>query len=267
MWESNPGHEEKDKGGRPKEEKMRGLITAFRTLTIIPAPGRDTEKMSSSFFFFPFVGGVIGALVCGCAWVIGVKAGWHVGAGVVCVGLGALLTGGIHLDGLADTFDAMGGRTLERRLEIMKDPRVGSFGVIALVVVLLLKCAAIARLSEAGMFIWMILPFIASRAVQVEFAVLLPYARAEGGTAQSFVQGAGWFHFAVAVILAGVLGFAVCGWKGAVMTLAVCIIMPLLAPWMKSKFGGVTGDLLGMASEIAETGALLALAICMSWLK
>jgi adenosylcobinamide-GDP ribazoletransferase len=246
---------------------MKGLITALRTLTIIPVPGRDSEKMSSSLFFFPAVGALIGAAVCACAWVISVKAGWHTGAAVLCVALSALLTGGIHLDGLADTFDALGGHTKERRLEIMKDPRIGSFGVVALVMALLLKCAALERICEAGMFMWIMVPFIASRALQVELAVLLPYARAEGGTAQSFVEGAGKSHFAVAVMQAVFLGFLVCGIQGAAITMAACMVFLPLAVWMKRLFGGVTGDLLGMASEIAETAILLVVAGGGQWLK
>lgn len=243
------------------------MITAIRTLTILPLPGREAEKISGSLFFFPLVGAMIGAAVCGCAWAIGLKGGWNAGAGVLCAAFSALLTGGLHLDGLADTFDALGGHTRERRLEIMKDSRVGSFGVIALVIVLLMKCAAIARLSETGLFLWIVVPFVVSRTVQVELAVILPYSRAEGGTAQSLVEGAGRIHFAAAVVTAAILGAVVCGWKGCAVAAAGCAVFLLFAPWMKRMFGGVTGDLLGMASEIAETGTLAVLALGVKWLN
>ncbi|MEI8191050.1 MAG: adenosylcobinamide-GDP ribazoletransferase [candidate division NC10 bacterium] len=110
---------------------MKGFITAFRTLTIIPLPGKDVEKFSSALFFFPVVGGLVGLLTAFAGWGVGHWLRWPFGAGVAAVALSTVVTGGLHLDGLADGFDSLGGRTRERKLEIMKDPRVGSFGVMA----------------------------------------------------------------------------------------------------------------------------------------
>lgn len=238
---------------------MRGLVTAFRTLTIIPLPGKDAERFSSSLYFFPLVGALIGLLVYLVAWAVGGLLWWPMGAGVACVALSTVITGGLHLDGLADVFDSMGGHTRERKLEIMKDPRIGSFGVAAVVIILLLKCVAVVRLAEASHYTVLILPYVVSRTLQVPFAVWLPYARPDG-TARQFVEGAKPVHFLAALVLAAVIGFAVAGSLGLFVLLLAMIPVAALVPWMRRVYGGVTGDLLGMASETIETLVLVGLA-------
>lgn len=241
---------------------MRALITAIRTLTIIPVPGKDTEKFSDSLYFFPFIGTFIGALIAACTWGIGLKLGWAIGAGAVAVAVSSFVTRGLHLDGFADAFDALGGSTKERRLEIMKDPRIGSFGVIALCVLLFLKFAALARLAEAPhMLRWMIIPYLASRTVQVQLIVLLPYARAEGGTARSFIEGSSPKHCMLASVLAVALTYLIAGPWSVLFLAALMALTPLLAVWMKKTYGGITGDLIGMGSELTETAGLLVLVI------
>lgn len=238
---------------------MRGLVTALRTLTILPIPGKDAERFTSSLGFFPLAGAVIGLLVWLATWSVGVLLKWPLGAGVACVVLSTIVTGGLHLDGLADVFDSMGGRTRERKLEIMKDPRIGSFGVAALVLCLLMKFAAVIRLAEGGHYAVLVLPYIVSRTMQVPFAVWLPYARPEG-TARSFVEGAKPLHFLVALLLAAAICWAGYGAAGLVVLFLAMIPVAALMPWMRRVYGGVTGDLLGMGSETVETLALVGLA-------
>jgi len=236
------------------------LITAFRTLTILPLPGKDAERFSSALFFFPVVGGLVGLLTALTGWGVGHWLGWPLGAGVAAVALSTVVTGGLHLDGLADGFDSLGGRTRERKLEIMKDPRVGSFGVMALVIVLLAKFVSFYRLSEAGHYAFMVLPFIASRTLQVAPVVWLPYARAEGGTGKPFAEGAGPLHFLVALALAAGLCFWAGGAVGLLALAVACVPAALVMAWMKWTFGGMTGDLLGLTSEIVETCVVVGLA-------
>ena len=154
----------------------------------------------------------------------------------------------------------MGGRTRERKLEIMKDPRIGSFGVAALVLCLLVKFAAVVRLAEAGHYAVLVLPCVVSRTMQVPFAVWLPYARADG-TARSFVEGAKPVHFLAALLLAAAICWAGYGTAGLLVLLLSMIPTVLLMPWMRRVYGGVTGDLLGMGSETIETLALVGLAV------
>jgi len=240
--------------------RMRGLITAFRTLTILPLPGKDAEKFSEALPYFPIVGAALGLLVWALAWSVGGWLQWPMGAGAAVVAFSAIMTGGLHLDGLADVFDSFGGRTRERKLDIMKDSRIGTFGVAALVICLLLKFAAVVRIAEGGRYAVLVLPYLVSRTMQISFMVWLPYARAEG-TARRFVEGAKPVHFLVAFLLAAGGCFAVAGPAGLLALGGALVPAAALIPWMRRVYGGVTGDLVGMGSETIETLVLIGWAV------
>ena len=242
---------------------LHGLVTALRTLTVLRVPGRDAATLASALPWFPLVGLIVSAGV-GLAFAGAVYGlHWPAGAAALAVLISALLTGGLHLDGLADTMDGWrGGRTRERRLEIMKDSRIGAMGALALVLALLLQVVALTHLADAARHALLLLPlaFILSRLAMALLAVSLPYARAEGGTAELFVKGARGWHFGVALALAAVM----CGALAGVLGLAAVVVAVLLAlalrAWMREHFGGVTGDLLGCACVVVETVVLLGLA-------
>ena len=174
------------------------------------------------------------------------------------------ITRGLHVDGLSDVADALGGgRTRKRRLEIMKDPHTGAFGVMAVGGDLLLKAAALAQLAGVQQWHLVVVPFVASRTAQVLLAVSLPYARSEGGTAGAFVDQARPLHFILAFIAALAFCGLLSGLTGLALVLMGIILALLLGLWMKHHFGGVTGDLLGLSNEVIETGLLAFLAfIC-----
>jgi len=161
---------------------LGGLVAAVRTLSVIPLPGREAASMSAALPWFAVVGAALGAILFGVSALASVPTigGWaEAGTLAVVIG-GIVLTGGLHLDGLADWTDALGGATAGRRLEIMKDPRVGAFGVLAVVAILLCKWVALVRLSEFGAP-WVVTAYVVSRTAMVDLAVALPYARKEGG--------------------------------------------------------------------------------------
>jgi adenosylcobinamide-GDP ribazoletransferase len=237
---------------------MRALVTAVRTLTVLPCPGRDADEFASTLPFFPAVGALIGGLVVLLLSALTLHAGWAEGAGVVAAVATLLITRGLHVDGLADVSDALGaGRTVERRLEIMKDPHTGAFGVMAIAADLLLKAVALARLAACHQWTLALLPFIVSRTVQVALIVSLPYARAEGGKAERFVRQARPLHLILTLIVAAGFCAAVGGVSGIILLLQGLAIAVLLRFWMKRNFGGVTGDLIGTANEVVETGLLV----------
>lgn len=239
---------------------MSGLITALRTLTRIPVPGRDADNLAESLPWFPVVGALIGALAALLGWVLGAVLGWPAGAGVAVTVFSTLITGGLHLDGLGDTADSLGATTRERKLEIMKDPRIGSYGVMAIALALLIKAVAYTRLCELGLYSAILIPFVLSRTAQVGVAIALPYARAEG-TARRFVEGASWDSFGFALILAAVPCLGIAPVLGAVSMLAAALVTVGLIRWMKRIFGGTTGDLLGMTSEVVEMTVAVALIV------
>lgn len=240
---------------------LRGLITAIRTLTILPVPGRDAEKMSSSLPWFPIVGLLLGTILYGVAR--GAMAVtpllWPEAVGVMVVVGGAILTRGLHLDGLGDWADGFwGARDREKVLAIMKDPRSGAFGVIALVSILLSQWVCVTRLASTGGLKWILAAYVISRTMQVDLAVAHPYARAEGGTAAPFVAGASVKHLLVAVLVAVVLLLAVA--RASLVCLVALLIAWLMTRlfgfWCRRRVGGITGDLLGAGSVLTETAVL-----------
>jgi adenosylcobinamide-GDP ribazoletransferase len=203
--------------------------------------------------WYPFVGLVIGVLTW-LAWKGAIFIFSPLVAGILTLVVWVVLTGGLHLDGLADCCDGLlASTTVERRLEIMKDPHMGAFGVTGLILVLLLKAAALASLIPATSFgillaaalaRWCILP-----------AGLIRLARPSGmgadftlGFRRSFILLGTILPLAIALLL------GVCG---IVSTLAGLVAAALVVWLAKSRIGGVTGDVFGMIVEIVETTVLV----------
>jgi adenosylcobinamide-GDP ribazoletransferase len=241
---------------------LRGFITAMRTLTVLRLPGRDALSLAAALPWFPLVGCFVSAAVGLVLDGVMEWLHWSSGAAVLAVLTSVLLTGGLHLDGLADTVDGWrGGRTRERRLDIMKDSRIGAMGAMALILVLLLQMVALARLAGVMRVALLLLPlaYILSRLAMVLLAVSLPYARAGGGTAEQFVKDARGWHFIVALLLAAALCGLLAGPVGLVAVFVALLVTLALRLWMRNLFGGVTGDLLGCASVVVETVLLFLL--------
>lgn len=246
---------------------LRGLVTAVRTLSILPVPGRDATSFSSALYWFPLVGLLLGLLLGTLGWW-GHASGWDgFGAALVVVG-GFVLTRGMHADGLADVADGFwGGRDRDAALRIMKDPTVGSFGALALGSILLLKWVALQRLLEYGQPGWVVAGIVLARGVMVQLAVTMPYARSGGGTAEGFVGGAGRSHSivsgAASVLLAALLLSP--AHAETVLAVAVAALSTLAVGLLSArKIGGVTGDVLGAACEVTEIAVWMAGALCFS---
>ena len=174
-------------GAKP-HRMPRGLVTALRTLTILPVPGDDSETPADALPWFPAIGAALGIIICGLLGVMEYLTKSSPGPAVVAVAASVFLTRGLHLDGLADCADAFwGGWDRERILAIMKDSALGTFGTIALVLVLLAKWCSIAALIDSGALNWIIIAMTVSRAVQVDLATGHDYARPEGGTGARFI--------------------------------------------------------------------------------
>ncbi|MBT3350101.1 MAG: adenosylcobinamide-GDP ribazoletransferase [Nitrospinaceae bacterium] len=243
---------------------MGGLSTAIRTLTILPAPGEPGGKMASSLPWFPLVGGAIGSILLGLMILLEDLASghWPGGAAAVVVVAGIILTGALHLDGLADWADGFGGgRDREKTLAIMKDSSTGAFGAVALISVLLLKWVALSRLADSGTQLWIIVACVISRTMMVELAVWLPYARTEGGTGATIVEGAKKWHRYLVLLLALAILTAFAGAAGAQALVAGWLVCRGFGYLCLRRVGGVTGDLLGAGSEIVETLILVLAAL------
>lgn len=240
---------------------MRGFITAVRTLTIIPVPGRESERFSLSLPWFPFVGLILGLILyaTGLIWIKIFAMDWPGGGAIILLAAEILLTRGLHLDGLADWADAIGGnRGREARLSIMKDSHLGAFGVLAIMIVLLAKWVALERLFSSGSTICLLFVLVISRDMMVELITTLPYARSGEGMARPFVNGASPYQRAWAHTIS--LCFCLCfGPAGLVLFGTGWIITRLFGASCRRVFGGITGDLLGATNEMV--GVIL-LMIC-----
>jgi adenosylcobinamide-GDP ribazoletransferase len=240
---------------------LKGLITAIRTLTVIPVPGQDARNFASSLPWFPIVGLFIGSILYGAAFLAGIAFAnpWNEGIALVIVGLSIILTRAIHVDGLSDWADGFGGGNDKQKiLLIMKDPHKGVFGVIAIVFTILTKWVCIFRLLATHASFWIIGAYIISRTMQVEMAASLPYARIESGTACPFVNNARIMHRITALIIALGLVVWIFGIEGIAFIAGSWIACTLFGLWCRKRIGGVTGDTLGACSEIIETTVLLA---------
>jgi adenosylcobinamide-GDP ribazoletransferase len=239
---------------------MNAVLAAVVFLTRIPLPvAVGAEDVARAARWFPLVGALLG---CVAAAIGAALAEWSrlppVMVALALVSLGAWVTGSIHLDGLADTADGFcGGRSCEDVLRIMRDPAVGSFGVVALVLVITTKVAAIASLLERQSVspVLIVAPTL-SRWTVVVLGARLPYARPEGGLGQAVTQR----HFGDVVwatAIAAVVTIAAVG-QNAVVPWAVAVLVSAAVGRMAARrIRGVTGDVFGASIEVTETIVLV----------
>jgi adenosylcobinamide-GDP ribazoletransferase len=242
---------------------MKGALSF---LTVLGRAARPNER---TLTWFPLVGVAIGAIV-GLVWWAAGRLWPAAVAATLAVAADAIVTGCLHLDGVADAADGLlPAVERSRRLEIMADPRVGAFGAIALILVLLARTASLAATTPKPLVVMGL--WCASRTLMAVVARAVPYAREEGGIASSFVGDAPphgrwaglppWAPVAaygMAAALALVLAGA--GLKGLAVIAAALLGMGALVWLARRRIGGYTGDVLGAGGVLAETLGLLALA-------
>ncbi len=239
---------------------MKGFVSAIRTLTNIPLPGKESVNLSTALPWFPVVGLILGSLlyIVGYVWNLIPISQWHSGGALLIVGIEIWLTRGLHLDGLADWADSMGSFDRERRLAIMKDVSLGTFGVLALVIALMAKWLAFERILASESLFLIPVAFVVSRDMLVELQMSLPYARAGQGMAGPFVEGASNGHRIVSHVLTAGICIAF-GAVGVALFILAWILTKIFGARCRKKFGGITGDLLGTANEMTE---IILLIIC-----
>ena len=231
---------------------MSRLLAAIAFLTRVPIRRPfTTEDVGRAAVFFPLVGARIGAAQLG-LWKLLDATLPPLLLAVLVVSFSAWATRGLHLDGLADFFDGLGGgRTREDVLRIMRDSRIGAFGAIALVLVLFTKVAAI---EGAALVLWqaLVLAPVFSRWSVVLLGFMLPYARESAAPSSHFGKGE---LFGATVMLAAACFLA--PRLAATMGVSVLVVSLIVGAIARRCIGGVTGDVMGANIEIAEAAALL----------
>ncbi|MCC5951757.1 MAG: adenosylcobinamide-GDP ribazoletransferase [Acidimicrobiia bacterium] len=226
---------------------------AFGFLTVFGRHGRRPDP--SALVWFPVVGVVVGGAV-GMVWWAGQRWTNVLLAAALVVLADAVLTGGLHLDGLADSADGLlAPLETERRLAAMADPAVGAFGVMALVTVLGVRWAALASVVAqpallAGL--WCL-----SRTLMALVVSKVPYAR-PGGLAEAFAGGSPLVAGALGGALAGGLCVGAGAAAGAVAVVTAAVAGLCVVAVAARRIGGFTGDVLGAAGVVAETAGLVA---------
>ena len=238
---------------------MSAITAAIRFLTVVPAPGGEwsASAASRSVAWFPAVGLGIGGAVAAVNWAARLAMP-DLPAAALALAAGVVLTGALHLDGLADTFDGLfGGKTPKRRLEIMKDPSFGVFGVAAVVLVLVAKWGALTSMPDLNGWAAIAVAVMGGRLAAVASMAAFRYENSDGlGTP---FRGTGVVAYLAAAVFAAALAFVLAGPLGLAALACAALVGLAVSAFAARKLGGrVTGDVYGASIELAEVSALMA---------
>ena len=232
---------------------------ALRYLTIVPIPGGapSREGPGASAAWFPVVGLAIGALL-----VLVDRATTALFApllaALLVVTAWKLVTGGLHLDGVADCFDGLVGHDPAHRLAIMRDSRIGAFGAVGLILFLLLEVAAVSGIDARARWRALLVAPVVGRAMPPLLARM--FAAAPSGHGARFRAELGPAGPAVATAIAVVVAIGVLGASGVLALVIGIGLTTALGAFMMRRLGAVTGDVHGAAVELAELAVLLVVA-------
>jgi len=252
------------------------LAAAVRFLSILPLPdppqrietGSETTspvRVVLGSGYFSLVGLLLGLLLSILVLLLDPLLPHLAVAALLVVAL-VLLTGGLHLDGLMDSCDGLfGGRTPERRLEIMRDSRVGSFGVLGGVCALLLRFAFFASLERHALLLALLVVLPSARWAMVLALHIFPSARPRG-LGVTFQQTVTLQRLVLAGSIAIIVALVLAHLAGALLWGAATLIALALGSWITRRIGGLTGDTYGAIAEITEVVMLLLLLFLRSWL-
>ncbi len=238
---------------------MKSFLLALQFLTRIPLRinvGDDPALAGRSLLWYPLVGGLMGVVLYGIAVLMANQSGLLTAAMILIIWV--LITGGLHLDGLADSADAWAGGygDKEKTLAIMKDPHVGSFAVVMLVLVLILKFAALGELAKSDNLIYLIITPMLARSAAVFLFLTTPYVRQNGLGSNMALHLP--HTAAIIVLLLFVVPVII---LQSIAVVAAILVLAGLRYLMLKRIGGMTGDTIGASIEIVEVVVLAGLVV------
>lgn len=244
-----------------KSKIMRLYIIALQFQTIIPLPLSvrcEERDLGRALALFPLAGLTLGALLVGADYLLALVLPRGV-ADLLLITALAVVTGVLHLDGLADVCDGLAARGgKERFLAVMKDSRTGAAGAVGLILALLLKYQALLHIpldmKRGALFCF---PMLA-RFAMVQMTVGSDRAKSDG-LATAFLGGAGWAQMLAATITTLLFSLLLMGITGLWLFIACYLLTWGLKAWFHRKIGGITGDIIGFAGELNEILCLLVL--------
>jgi len=230
--------------------ELHDIAVAFSLLTRLPVPvdhARAGARGAGAAWAYPVIGAVLGLMAGGLGWAL---LSWGISVGMaaaIVLAAQVIMTGAMHEDGLADMADGMGGFTIERRLEIMKDSHIGAYGAIALILAFLARHTGVSEIAAADLPFTLAALGAASRALMVAVMAWLPNARIGGLSAQTGRPTA-WPALGIGMVAC----LATFGWFGLGVFASMALAVALIAHFAQARLGGQTGDILGASQQCAE---------------
>jgi adenosylcobinamide-GDP ribazoletransferase len=233
------------------------MITAIAFLTRLPVPSRTNPELHRAAAWFPLVGALVGGIAAA-TFALASRALPPTAAATLAVAAAILVTGALHEDGLADVADGLGAHVnKERRLEILRDPRVGTFGALALILAVIITVTTIASLDTEHAVKALILAHVLSRWAILPVSRALTPARPGGAGA---LLRATTPALVIATALAAATTIAIAGpANGAAALLAAALAATATATILQRGLGGITGDGYGATAKLAELATLTTL--------
>ena len=235
------------------------FLAAIQFLTVIPLPWRlkiSAEDSARSAGYFPVIGLIIGLILVGLNWIFNLILPPAVVNALLIAAL-VVISGALHLDGFVDTCDGLAGnKSVEDRWKIMHDSRAGSFGIIGVVLLLLVKYVSLNSIPAPLMMTTLIIMPVVSRWAMVYAIFAHPYAR-PSGLGKSFKQGTTWPRLTMATLITLAITVALTQLVGLAIMFLIWIMTLVMAIYFKARFSGLTGDTYGAINEIVEVGVLI----------
>lgn len=238
---------------------IKSFLLAVQFLTALPIKIKqfDESKLAQSLIFFPLVGILLGTIL---IWINNVLYSLNFqefSLDIIIVIALIALTGGLHLDGLSDTFDGISsGKNKEETLAIMRDSHAGVMGISSVISIILLKIALLYSINAELKPIALLLMCVSGRWSMVFSMFLFPYARPEG-KARAFIRGMNSKIFFFATLIAIACVYLIWNAKGLLILIIIACFTWIFGRIIRNKIGGITGDTIGATNEIMETVALL----------
>ena len=243
---------------------MKAFLSALQFLTIIPLGTKlpiEKNKLARATRYFPIIGLILGLILAGTNELLSLIALGQFLGNLILVILLIILTGALHLDGLADTFDALSsGKRKPEMLEIMRDSHIGTMGALSLISIILIKVALLSSLDSGVKNASLVLMCLLSKYSLVFSMFLFPYAREEG-KAKVFIEGVNLKVFSRATLIILLISILLLKLKGLIVFIMVLVFVFLVGKVIAGKIGGMTGDTLGAINELTEPLILLTILI------
>ncbi len=243
--------------------ELRYALAAIQVLTRIPVPplpGYEPQWLGRAAAYFPLAGLLVGTIAAGVLalsatiWPTPIPA-------IMAVMAGIAATGAFHEDGLADTADGLGAAgDRKRRLEVMKDSRLGTYGAVALVGSLLTRAAALSVLPPHGAMLALLAAHMSARCVPVLAAAALPYAAGTAPSRIGALEGITPLRCLFALLVGAAPFLTIPFANGLLALLLGSLAAAAVLWWAKRVLGGVTGDVLGACEQMFEMAVLLGIA-------